>query len=195
MSDAAAADAKVDESAEKKPAGKSKLLPIMLVLNTLLLGGVLAAVLLGVGRGGAAAAAGGEAKKEGAAAESEHEKPAEGEHEKPAEGGHGEAGGAAAGPTVRMADFVIHLRNPDVDRFARLSFEIEVGSEADKTSITNNTARIRDQFIGYLSDRTMEELRGSEGLAATKTALAARLKDAVPAARVRAVYVTDFVVQ
>lgn len=192
MSDA---DAKVDEPAEKKPAGKSKLLPIMLVLNTLLLGGVLAAVLLGVGRGGgAAAAAGGEAKKEGDAAAGEHAKPAEGEHEKPAEGGHGEAGGAA-GPTVRMADFVIHLRNPDVDRFARLSFEIEVGSEADKTSITNNTARIRDQFIGYLSDRTMEELRGSDGLAATKTALAARLKDAVPGARVRAVYVTDFVVQ
>jgi flagellar FliL protein len=193
MSDAAAAaDAKIEELDEKKPAGKSKLLPIMLVLNTLLLGGVLAAVLLGVGRGGAAAP---EAKKEGAAASGEHDKPAEGEHEKPAEGGHGEAGGEASGHTVRMADFVIHLRNPDVDRFARLSFEIEVGSEADKTAITNNTARVRDQFIGYLSDRTMEELRGSEGLAATKTALAARLKDAVPSARVRAVYVTDFVVQ
>lgn len=186
MSDAAAIDAKVDE-APIKIEGQSKLLPMMLVLNTLLLGGVLAAVVLGVGRSPAPAA---DAKKEGA--EGEHGKPAEGEHDKPAEGG---AAADAPAATVRLADFVIHLRNPDVDRFARFSFEIEVGSEADKTSITNSTARIRDQFIGYLSDRTVEELRGSEGLTATKKELIARVKEAVPHARVRGLYVTDFVLQ
>jgi flagellar FliL protein len=55
--------------------------------------------------------------------------------------------------------------------------------------------RVRDAFISYLSDRTLEELQGAEGLSRTKDALQSKLRDLIPEARVRRLYISDFVVQ
>ena len=96
---------------------------------------------------------------------------------------------------VKLTDFVIHLRNPDVDRYARMSFDAEVYAESDKDRLNANLPRIRDAFISYLSDRTLEDLRGSEGLRRTRDALQVKLREVVPDARVKALYISDFVVQ
>jgi flagellar FliL protein len=162
-----------DSGAASKGGGGSKLVPILLVVNSLLVAAVLA-LFLTKGGGGHAEAPKGEAKA-------------------------GEAGteGArpAPGPTAKLADFVVHLRNPDTDRYARLSFEIEVGTEEDKVRLAAFTPRVRDGFIAYLSDRTFEELRGSEAIARTKAALEERLAEMAPGVVVRGVYVTDLVIQ
>jgi flagellar FliL protein len=55
--------------------------------------------------------------------------------------------------------------------------------------------RIRDSFIAYLSDRTLEELRGSESIARTKTVLAERIGQLAPGVTVRGPYITDLVIQ
>lgn len=99
------------------------------------------------------------------------------------------------GPMVRMADFVIQLRNPEFDRYAKFSFQIECASEATKTDVENALPAVRDSFIAYLNDRTFEELRGSGGLERVKVALYKRLQRTVPPDSVRALYVTNFVVQ
>jgi len=96
---------------------------------------------------------------------------------------------------VKLSDFVIHLRNPDLDRYVRMSFDIEVIADPDKDKLNANIPRVRDAIISYLSDRTLEELRGSEGLGRTKDALQQRLRELVPEARIRALYISDFVVQ
>ena len=96
---------------------------------------------------------------------------------------------------VKLPDFVIHLRNPDLDRYVRLSFDIEVFADPDKDKLNANLPRVRDAIISYLSDRTLEELRGSEGLGRTKDALQQKLRELVPEARIRALYISDFVVQ
>ncbi len=132
--------------------------------------------------GGTATPAGGhgEAKPEAAAA------------------GHGDAaagGGEVAGPTTRMADFVVHLRDAEVDRYARVTFEVELASEPDKAKFDRYMPRIRDGFITYLSDRTLEELRGSEQVKKVKTSLLEELKELAPGAKVRALYITDLVIQ
>jgi flagellar FliL protein len=134
--------------------------------------------------------------------------PAEGEEAKVAEAAEkkdpskqGEEGHAlkpaanGPGPMVRLPDFVVHLRNSDLDRYARITFEIEVMAEPDKEHLTAHMPRVRDSFISYLSDRTVEELSGSEGLGRTKDALYARVRELVPEARFRALYISDFVVQ
>jgi flagellar FliL protein len=172
------------ETPDAKPAGGggSKIVPILLGVNMLLVVGVLALFMLkGGGASGAAApaAAHGEAKAEG--------------------GGeaHGEAGGAEAGPgpSTKMADFVVHLRDAEVDRYARISFEVELASEPDKAKFDKFTPRIRDGFIAYLSDRTLEELRGSEQVKKVKLQLQEQLKELAPGAKVRALYITDLVIQ
>jgi flagellar FliL protein len=99
------------------------------------------------------------------------------------------------GPTIRLPDFVIRLRNPEQDRFARISFEVEVTEEIDKDKIVKRQARIRDNFIRFLSDRTVEELRGSEGLERVKSELQEMLIEIAPDGRIRGLYITDFVVQ
>jgi len=99
------------------------------------------------------------------------------------------------GPTHRMPDFVVHLRDAEVDRYARLSFEVELASEEEKAKFEKFGPRIRDGFISYLSDRTLEELRGSEQVKKVKTTLHEALKELAPGVRIRALYITDLVIQ
>jgi len=160
-----------------RPAG-SKLVPILLVVNMLLVGAVLA-VFLTRNPG----AAGGGEKPAAAAAEGEHGKAGEG------------AKSALPGPTQKLADFVVHLRDPEADRYARVSFEVEVATEEEKAKLAGYMPRIRDAFIAYLSDRTLEELRGSESIARTKTALAERMGQLAPGVNIKGLYVTDLVIQ
>jgi len=194
-----AEDTKAEAKAEAaKPAGgggggMGKVVPLLLVVNTLLLAGVLAALLLVKPKGTAQGAAG-EKADEHAAAAGEHG----GGHgakaaEKGKEGHDGKE--AAPGPTLRMADFVVHLRDADADRYARVSFEMEVADEKGKEAVTLRMPQIRDAFLAYLSDRTAEELRGSEAMARVKGALNQRLGEVAPGVPVRGLYVTELVVQ
>jgi flagellar FliL protein len=162
------------------PAPKKRgpgLVPILLGVNLLLVAGVLALFLLRGGPGGARAAA--EPAAEHAAREAEKPAPAD----------------AAPGPVAPMADFVVHLRDAEVDRYARISFQVELASEAEKERFAAYTPRIRDGFIAFLSDRTLEELRGSAPVQKVKAQLLERLAQLAPGVKVRALYITDLVIQ
>ena len=168
------------EAPAPKPAGGSKIVPILLGVNMLLVVSVLALFLLKGGLGGA-----------------KH-----GEEAKPAAEGEKDAHGEAAdplkgmpGPTTRMADFVVHLRDAEQDRYARLSFEVELASEEEKARFEKFGPRIRDGFISYLSDRTLEELRGSDQVKKVKTTLQDLLKELAPSVKIRGLYITDLVIQ
>jgi flagellar FliL protein len=175
------------------PAGKSKALPILLVINTLLLTGVLIFVMKRpAAQAHGAAGAGAESKPAGEGhgedhGESKEEKP-------PGEHGAGDEGGGP-GPSVRFDNFTVQLKSLDVDRYAHLGLEIEVSDEATKGRVERKVAPIRDLILGYLSDRTPDELRGSEGLKQLKESLIKNLEELIPGHRIRAVYITDFIIQ
>ncbi len=175
------ADADKEKAPETpKPAsGGSKILPLLLGVNSLMVVGVLAVLVLRPsGSGGAG-----------------HPAPGAAEHEQVVLADGGKADSAVPGPTYRLPDFIIHLRNSEADRYARLSFEVEVATEEDKTRLTNRLPHIRDDFISFLSDRTIEELRGSQAIGRTKQALTERLAEVAPDVKIRALYVTDLVIQ
>ena len=165
------------ETPASKPSGGSKIVPLLLVVNMLLVAGVLALFLLKGGGVGHAA-----------------EPKAGPEGEKDAHGG-GAAQAGLPGPTTRMPDFVVHLRDAEVDRYARLSFEVELASEEERARFEKFGPRIRDGFISYLSDRTLEEFRGSDQVKKVKTTLHEALKELAPGVKVRALYITDLVIQ
>jgi flagellar FliL protein len=177
---------------EKAASGTSKIPLILSALNTVLLAGVLVVTLRGPGALAKPATAAGAASAEEAKAE-ETSAP-EGEDK---EGGKAEGAGktGGTGPTVRLPDFIVHLRDPDADRYARLSFEVELKEEKAKDVLNGRLPQIRDSFLAYLSDRSVEELRGSEAMALLKEALTKRLREIAPGAPVKALYVTDLVVQ
>ncbi len=220
--DAKKADAKSEAGHAEKPAGgggggSSKLMPIMMGVNSLLLVGVMAFLFLSMKQTKALVAEvatksssaseekgeGKEDKSEKAEKSEKSEKAEKSEKsekaeksEKGGEGGEGKEGGSGPVNTmVKLPDFVVHLRNPDADRYARLSFDVEVFGESDRDRLTASLPRVRDAFISYLSDRTLEDLRGSEGLSRTKDSLQTTLRQLVPDARIKALYISDFVVQ
>ncbi len=97
---------------------------------------------------------------------------------------------------VHLDDFVIHLRNPETNRYAKITFELELRAEPDRKVVEDRMPRIRDAFIAYLSDRTAEELQGSDALARTKKSLMEILDSlGEPGRVVRGIYVTNLVVQ
>jgi flagellar FliL protein len=168
------------------PAAKgNKMMPILVVLNTLLMVGVLVFVMKKpAGHAEAGAGAGEHGKAE---AKSEHG----------AEEGKGEHGkeGPAVGPTVRFENFTVQLKSNDVERYAHTSIELELTDDAAKALVEKRTAPIRDAVLGYLTDRTAEELRGSEGLKQMKEALLKRLDEIIPGKRINTVFITDFIIQ
>lgn len=182
---------KKEAAPAKGGGGGGKLLVILVGVNLLLSGGALAVSLL---------------KKPApapAAADAHGDKGAGGHGDAKADGhgekgkdGHGEKGKAELpGPTVKLPDFVVHLRDPEVDRYARLTVEIEVADEKAKEALTARLPHVRDSFIAYLSDRSTADLRGSDAIARAKSELAERLKQAAPSAPVRGLFFTELVVQ
>lgn len=114
------------------------------------------------------------------------------------------------GPTLPLSKFVVRLRGsppppdagiegeppaPSEERYARMSFELELPDEAKKLAATLRVPRIREAFLAYLSDRSVEDFRGVEAIARVKAGLAERLAQVVPDAEVRRVYLTELIVQ
>ena len=106
------------DAAAKKPGG-SKLVVILLAVNTLLTAGVLAYQFLrpsGGGKGGSEKAE----KTDKAAAHA------------------AEAKANAVGPTIRLADFTVHLRDTDADHYARVTFDLEPRGKVVKLTVTHD---------------------------------------------------------
>jgi flagellar FliL protein len=196
-----AADAKPAEVPKGAGGGGSKILVLLVGMNSLLLVGVLAFLVMQMRQQSHGAAVASHSKAEKHVEEASPEAgEAKGEGAEGKEGKEGaapaaEPSGTKLGPLVKIADFVIHLRNPDADRYARMSFDVEVFSESDKERLIAQTPKVRDAFITYLSDRSLEELRGSEGLGRTKETLQSTLRQILPDIRIRAIFISDFVVQ
>ncbi len=171
--------------------GGNKLGTILQVVQTLLIAAVLVFVVKGrAAEPRAAAPATGDAHASAAS-----EPSAGGEHgadAAPAEHGGGHA--AAGGPTLKVGDLIVQLRDPEVDRYAKMSFDLEVGSEEEKNAVSPSLPRVREALISYFSDRTPEELRGSEGLAKAKKDLLEKVRD-IAGKRVKNIYISDFVAQ
>ena len=187
MSDAPAPTPGSDAADKPAAPASNKLVPLFLILNSVLLAGVLGMVVL---------------RPTQPAAPVKKEKALEGEKAAPGEEGAAAAAAAAVdlnkpgmGPKVALEDFVVHLRNTETDRYARFGFEVEVASDRDKEALGRQLSMVRDAFITHLSDLTLEELQGSAGLMQTKAHLMERLTALVPGVRLRALYITDFVVQ
>ncbi len=186
--------ADVEDSAAETPVpktGLNKIFPILLVVNTLMMTGVLIFVMK---RPTAQAAGGG--KEHASAKDKDHEESGEkGEKgEKGEDGEHG-ADGDRPGPSMRLENFIVQVRATEGDRYAHMTMEIEVGSELDKKPFENRMPRIRDAVIGYLADRSEDELRGSEGLGTMKQALTKKVDEIVPGHRVRGLFITEFSIQ
>lgn len=125
----------------------------------------------------------------------EKEKGEEAGAEKPGDAAPDEgAKKSAGGTTARLEDIIVRLRNPEIDRYARLTLDVEMANSSQLAQLQTRAPQIRDAVITALSEKTFEDLRGADGLASMKTLLLERI-DAVVPGDVSAVYVSGFIVQ
>ncbi len=197
-----------EQSAAKPAESPNKLIPIILVANTVLMGAVLAVVLLRKPTpAGAVAAPAAKSATGGVGGKAEGKEGKEGKEEGAGHGegagegaGHGEGAGVAdpigaPGPILKLENFIIQLRGTDTDRYVRVAFDLELMGEADRSPVQARMPHIRDAIISYFSDRSLDELRGSEGMERIKMAVLKKLEDLLAAKRVRSVFITELVIQ
>lgn len=193
-----------EQPAAKAPPGPNKLVPMILVANTVLMGAVLAVVLLRKPQAAAAPTTPVAKTDKGHGESPEGAAGKEGGKEEGA--GHGEAAGhgesaasadpsGSPGPILKLDNFIIQLRGTDTDRYVRVAFDLELVTETDRAAIQSRMPHIRDAIISYFSDRSLDELRGSEGMDRIKLAVAKKLDDILAAHRVRSVFITELVIQ
>jgi flagellar FliL protein len=193
-----------EQPAAKAPESPSKMIPMILIANTVLMGAVLAVVLLRKPQAAAAPTTPAAKTDKGHGEAPEGAAAKEGGKEEGA--GHGEAAGhgesaapadpsGAPGPILKLDNFIIQLRGTDTDRYVRVAFDLELVTETDRAAIQSRMPHIRDAIISYFSDRSLDELRGSEGMDRIKLAVAKKLDDILAAHRVRSVFITELVIQ
>jgi len=191
-----------EQPAAKPPEKPSKLIPMILVANSVLMAAVLAVVLLRkpstpaavimpvahASANPAGGTGGGTGKEEGA------------KHGEAT--GHGEGAAASApdpsgapGPILKLENFIIQLRSTETDRYVRVAFDLELNEEADRAILTARMSQIRDAVISYFSDRSLDELRGSEGMERIKQSVSRKLDEILMAHRVKGVFITELVIQ
>ena len=189
-----------EQPAAKAPEGPSKLIPMILIANTVLMGAVLAVVLLRKpASAGAVAmpAAQSSTNSPGAAGSGGSKEEGTGHGEAASHGESAPAGdpNGAPGPILKLENFIIQLRGTDTDRYVRVAFDLELGSEGDRAMVQSRMPHIRDAIISYFSDRSLDELRGSEGMDRIKISVSKKLDEILAAHRVRSVFITELVIQ
>ena len=134
-------------------------------------------------------------KKEGEKKEGEKKEGEKKEGEKKAGAAEGAPKeGVGASTTARLDDIIVRLRNPEIDRYARLTLDVEMADPGDLGQLTLRSPHIRDAVITALSEKTFEDLRGAEGLGRMKALLRERIDEVVPG-EVSAIYISGFIVQ
>lgn len=185
--------------AAKAPPAKSpigKILLLVTLLNAVMIGGAVAAFfVLRPGEGS-------EKPKKAAKAE-EHEAAeappagtaAEEAAPPPAAGEGGKEAAAQPAPMVKVDNVTVRLRNLEVDRYARATFELETLPTANIAKIQNNQPKLRDAILTLLADRAYEDLAGSAGMSKLKADIMVKAVQIFGERQVAGVYVSEFILQ
>jgi flagellar FliL protein len=110
----------------------------------------------------------------------------------PAEGAGEEAGAAI----VKLEPIATRLSSPDDgDHYLSVDLDIEVAQQRDKDAVAGRLTQMRDATLSFLADRSTDDLRSSGALQSFKQQLLQRLEAAVPGRRLKAIYITNLVMQ
>lgn len=105
---------------------------------------------------------------------------------------------ALAYPTIPLEGTLVHLRRDERDateRHASVQLDLELDDRGDVAAVVQHMSALRESVLAYFSDRSAGELKAPGSQARIKEELLPRLNRLLPAPKIRALYVTQFVVQ
>jgi flagellar FliL protein len=96
--------------------------------------------------------------------------------------------------TVPLGAVVVNLRG-ETRRYLRIGVSLGVPAAGDAKPIDEHRSQLLDLLIAVLSAAEPESLTTTDGKAAVKDALLARIRDELKLTKVARVYFTEFVIQ
>jgi flagellar basal body-associated protein FliL len=101
-------------------------------------------------------------------------------------------------PVVPLDGTLVHLQIGDADaaeRHAAVQLEVELEEDRDVALIREWMPRLREVVVAYFSDRTAAEAKAPGAIERTKVELRERFNRRLPVPHIRAVYVSQYIVQ
>lgn len=155
--------------------GGSKLVIIIMILNTLIVIGAL--VYFIVFYQGAVI----QVKTDSAAVENSEKKP--------------EKDPSKMGVIIEMEPFVVNLNDSSSAKYLRVGITVEVEDGVTEAEILDKKVKIKDTILTFLSSLSVADTVGLEGKSSIKEGLINRINNVVAKGKVKNVYFTEFVVQ
>ena len=96
-----------------------------------------------------------------------------------------------------LRSFIVNLleKSGIGKKYLKVTMELEVGSEEDRTLVERHTPQLTDMILLLLSSQSTGEINSMEGKLELKHTLQSRMNQVIGSAVVRKVYFTEFVVQ
>lgn len=113
------------------------------------------------------------------------------------DGEHGEGEGEYAGAYfLQIPNMIVNLSSADGQtRYLRLSVQLELATDSDKTAVEAVMPRVVDQFQTYLRELRITDLRGSQGIYRLQMELLARVNAAAYPIEVQDVLFQEILIQ
>ena len=101
-------------------------------------------------------------------------------------------------PTIPLEGSLVHLLRGVTDtteRHASIQLDLELRDQRDRDPMIQKMSALREVVLSYFSDRTAQEIKAPGSLDRIKQDLLPRLNGKLAAPRIRALYITQIVVQ
>jgi flagellar protein FliL len=102
---------------------------------------------------------------------------------------------ADIGPQVNIEEFIVNIISGDAAHYVKVSLTVELTNEEVKGEVEKRMPQIRDAILLLIGNKTFEELQDLQGKKQLKAEITGKMNSFLKAGKVKAIYITNFVVQ
>jgi len=99
------------------------------------------------------------------------------------------------GPMVDIKQFIVNIISEEGTHYVKASLTLELNSDTAVEEVNKRMPQIRDAVLLLIGNKTIEELQDLQGKKQLKAELKNKINSFIKTGHVKAVYLTDFVVQ
>ncbi|MBU1567389.1 MAG: flagellar basal body-associated FliL family protein [Proteobacteria bacterium] len=102
---------------------------------------------------------------------------------------------ADIGPQVNIEEFIVNIISGDTPHYVKASLTVELTNPEVKAEVEKRMPQMRDAILLLIGNKTYEELQDLQGKKQLKAELTSKINSFLKTGKVKAVYLTNFVVQ
>ncbi len=102
---------------------------------------------------------------------------------------------ADIGPQVNIEEFIVNIISSDTAHYVKASLTVELTNPEVKAEVEKRMPQMRDAILLLIGNKTFEELQDLQGKKQLKAEITSKINSFLKTGKVKAVYLTNFVVQ